>query len=94
MLKGTCDCCEARDVELVLCLVTGIETFACAKCCGDKPNESDGDDPVANVRRRILEMEGKMWKCRRCGKTPANIGWCNECGYNRDYELVRSATLQ
>lgn len=24
-------------------------------------------------------------KCKTCGKTPENIGWCSECGYNRNY---------
>lgn len=29
---GTCDCCDARNVEVCRCWVTGIETFACEDC--------------------------------------------------------------
>ena len=34
-LIGRCDCCDAKGVPLQRAWVTGIETFACAACCGD-----------------------------------------------------------
>lgn len=43
MAKGTCDCCDARDVELSRGFVAGIETFACACCCGDEPPDQCPD---------------------------------------------------
>lgn len=51
-------------------------------------------DPAERIAERNLRTEGWIPKCRRCGKTPQDIGWCDECGYNRDYEMVRSATIQ
>lgn len=44
MAKGTCDVCEAEDVELSRGFVTGIETFACAKCCGNEPDDQEPDE--------------------------------------------------
>lgn len=46
-------------------------------------------DRTEEIQRRSLETEGKILRCRRCGKTPQDIGWCDQCGYNRDYELVQ-----
>ncbi len=42
---------------------------------------------VANVNRQIgaNNTSSVLPRCRRCGKTPENIGWCEQCGYNRDY---------
>jgi ribosomal protein L37E len=51
------------------------------------------DDVAEKIMRRSLATEGKLLKCRRCGKTPQDIGWCDECGYNRDYEMVQDATI-
>lgn len=51
-------------------------------------------DLAEQIRQRSLEMEGWIPKCRKCGWTPENIGWCDQCGYNRDYEMVRSVTIQ
>ena len=50
------------------------------------------EDRAEAIRKRSLETEGKIPKCRKCGKTPQDIGWCDECGYNRDYELVETDT--
>jgi hypothetical protein len=52
-----------------------------------------GDGLVARIRQRALETEGKVLRCRSCGKTPQGIGWCDECGYNRDYEMLQDATV-
>jgi hypothetical protein len=30
-------------------------------------------------------MAYKHPTCRTCGKTPENVGWCDQCGYNRNY---------
>lgn len=45
-------------------------------------------DHAAEVLQRCLETEGYIFKCKRCGKTPEDIGWCGWCGYNRDYEMI------
>ena len=31
---------------------------------------------------------GFRYVCKDCGKTPQHIGWCEMCGYNRNYEKV------
>lgn len=51
-------------------------------------------DLAAEIQQRSLEMEGYKWVCRQCGKTPQDIGWCDDCGYNRDYEKRRAVTVQ
>ncbi len=50
--------------------------------------------PAEKIRKRALETEGYIFVCRRCGKTPEDIGWCDECGYNRDYEKRINRTNQ
>jgi hypothetical protein len=46
-MRGSCDCCNAQDVELSFCIVTGIETYACAKCRGiDEDEEMTIDDRI------------------------------------------------
>ncbi len=42
-LIGACDVCDAQDVELSRCMVTGIETFACEECteCADEEERSE-----------------------------------------------------
>ncbi len=52
------------------------------------------DDPTEEIMKRTLDMEGYVLVCRRCGKTPQDIGWCDECGYNRDYEKRINRTNQ
>jgi hypothetical protein len=42
----------------------------------------------------LLRDEGWSYVCRHCGWTPQNIGWCDQCGYNRQYDRIRSVTLQ
>lgn len=43
MSKGNCDCCDRKDVELRRTEVTGIETYACAVCCGGDEDSFDED---------------------------------------------------
>lgn len=50
-------------------------------------------DEAEKIRERNLRTEGFIPKCRRCGWTPENIGWCDQCGYNRDYEMVHTSSL-
>lgn len=52
-----------------------------------------GENIADKIMKRSLESEGKTPVCRRCGKTPQDIGWCGYCGYNRDYELMQTSTL-
>lgn len=36
----------------------------------------------------IIDLITHELVCRHCGKTPQDIGWCEECGYNRQYEEI------
>jgi rRNA maturation endonuclease Nob1 len=65
------------------------------------PDDDISPEERAALEKDILETEQKMamaegWKyvCRHCGKTPQDIGWCDDCGYNRDYEKSRTITIQ
>jgi uncharacterized protein CbrC (UPF0167 family) len=52
---------------------------------------------LAEDNQRLLEgtaMQAFRFVCLHCGKTPQDIGWCEHCGYNRQYEKVRVAPLQ
>ena len=46
------------------------------------------------IRANFEADDGWRYVCRVCGKTPQDIGWCDQCGYNRPYEKVRPAKLQ
>jgi hypothetical protein len=37
-----------------------------------------------NMERTIREPR-HIPTCKTCGKTPENIGWCDLCGFNRNY---------
>ena len=49
-------------------------------------------DRCKEIQERNLRTEGYKAVCRKCGKTPQEPGWCDECGYNRDYEMVKDRT--
>jgi hypothetical protein len=34
---GSCDACNAQNVRIHRADTCGIETYACAKCCGEPP---------------------------------------------------------
>ncbi len=51
-------------------------------------------DRAAEIERRNLENEGFEYRCKICEKTPQEIGWCDECGYNRDYYKIRRVVVQ
>lgn len=38
------------------------------------------DDPAEKIRERNLKTEGWIPTCAVCGKTPENVGWCDQCG--------------
>jgi len=44
MARGTCDVCDASNVKVSRVDVTGIETYACAKCCGDPPRRCETNE--------------------------------------------------
>jgi len=43
-VKGSCDCCNAQDVRLTFHIVTGIETYACAKCSSGDPRRCETNE--------------------------------------------------
>ena len=51
-------------------------------------------DRAAEIAKRSLENEGFEYRCESCEKTPQDVGWCEECGYNRDYYKIRRVTVQ
>ena len=57
---GTCDCCEARNVVLHKRLAPGgIETAACASCCGLDPSDDADElrDEIDRLERRAESGE-------------------------------------
>lgn len=52
----------------------------------------DDEGVVKEIRDRSLRTEGYKFVCKSCGKVPQDIGWCDECGYNRDYEMIQDGT--
>jgi uncharacterized OB-fold protein len=38
--------------------------------------------------KSVRQTGGYILKCKRCGRIPEVVGWCEQCGYNRDYEMV------
>jgi rRNA maturation endonuclease Nob1 len=48
----------------------------------------------ADIDAYEIHCAGDRWKleCRHCGKTPADIGWCDDCGYNRQYAKIRTVS--
>ena len=46
------------------------------------------------IRANFEADDGWRYVCKLCGKTPQDIGWCEQCGYNRPYEKVRVGKLQ
>lgn len=59
-MRGTCDVCEAKDVELVRADCGGTETFACYEGCQHhpKPDLSEISQPYAQeLARQVDELE-------------------------------------
>jgi rRNA maturation endonuclease Nob1 len=57
-----------------------------------KDNRYQVSDPDV-IRANFEADDGWRIVCRECGKTPQDIGWCEQCGYNRPYEKVRAQPL-
>lgn len=53
MTIGTCDCCEAQNVEVRMTTFTGLEAMACAKCRG----VDDDVPPTEPQHRRLIVPE-------------------------------------
>jgi hypothetical protein len=49
---------------------------------------------ITDIETKMAASEGWEWVCRLCAKTPADIGWCDQCGYNRPYDKTRTVTVQ
>jgi hypothetical protein len=66
-MRGNCDCCEKRDVQLRRVWYCGIETFACDECLGDDPNDLEPDEneigmpPRDNCPYSEAEIERSQW---------------------------------
>lgn len=58
------------------------------------------DDPIYKatdpevLRANLAVDPGYRLICRECGKTPQDIGWCKDCGYNRPYDRVAVHKIQ
>jgi hypothetical protein len=57
-----------------------------------KDNRYQVSDPDV-IRANFAADDGWRIVCRECGLTPQDIGWCEQCGYNRPYEKVRAQPL-
>lgn len=67
-MRGNCDCCERKDVELRRTEVTGIETYACAVCHGEDADTFDDDCKVCGSLP--LEDCKPGCECESC------MAWC------------------
>jgi len=44
MTRGSCDICDAQKVRVRRVEASGLEAYACAKCCGDPPRRCESNE--------------------------------------------------
>jgi hypothetical protein len=47
---------------------------------------------IHDTEAKIAASDMYRYECRICGKTPQDIGWCDQCGYNRPYDKIKIVT--
>lgn len=69
-------------IEMGIINPTGNEKYAAA---AQALKEAVANCRIADFEAKIAEASRHKYICKDCGKTPQDIGWCEQCGYNRNY---------